>query len=762
MAGSEEVQEGLAENLYRDKVLSFLAETSSVPVSEEAVLHKLKVGRKSLRPLRDAIEALIGEGIVFRLPGIGIALKERLPSVIKPFQAHPDGYGFVLVGEGNPDLFIPAAMTRGAMHQDVVHAVRTGTDRRGRHEGVILEIITRSRTSVVGTLHRVGDRMILRPRDPRIKLDFIVETIEPLSQFQEGSLVALEITTYPDALTSPKGKVLAHLGQAGDPKIDTEIVMASFGLTETFPSDVVSEAERVARDTPVVPGPGREDFRSWDIVTIDGDNARDFDDALSLTRLPDGTFQVGVHIADVATYVQEGTVLDKEAFRRGTSVYFPDRVVPMFPEVLSNGVLSLNPDEDRLARSVVLRLDPHSAEILESRVTLSVIRSRMRMTYSKVHDVLRGANEDPRYAPWAGLLCELWSVAQVLRRNRFLKGSLDFDLPEPEIILDLRGHPVDIVRSPRYLSHQLVEEFMLLANQVVARELVSRWGGGIFRVHEPPSAERISDLNLFLGALGITMALKEGEVPSSKVLSRVLESTRGTIQEKMVHFSVLRSLKQARYDTKPLGHFGLAMEDYTHFTSPIRRYPDLVVHRILEADQKKLLGASVRTDISRAASHSSERERAAVDAERMSIDFKRIRYLGDHVGEVFPGVISGVAGFGFFVELDQTPVEGMVPVSSLNDDYYVYQEKHHSLRGERTRKTYRIGDPVSVRIMRVDLERLKCEFALEGMEESAGRRRRKTDGSAVAQATVPVAPKSGETAKKKNRRSRRGRRPKKG
>lgn len=756
----ERVVDQSGEESFKDSLVAFLKEATSVPVREEILLEKLKKGRKSLKLIRSAIDSLLKEEVVLLVPGAGYALKERLPLVTKPFQAHPDGYGFVLVGDGQPDLFIPAGMTKGAMHQDIVQAVRTGIDRRGRQEGVVLSVVDRARTSVVGTVHKLGATTVVRPRDAKLKADYILESTEPSGQYAEGDLVVLEITSYPDSVHSPRGRILAQLGQSGDPKIDTEIVMASFGLTDIFPAEVQAEAERVARETPIVPGPDREDFRAWDIVTIDGDNARDFDDALSLVRLKDGAFEVGIHIADVATYVSEGTSLDKEAFRRGTSVYFPDRVVPMFPEVLSNGVLSLNPDEDRLARSVVLKLDPHTAEILESRVTLSVIRSRMRMTYSKVHDVLRGANEDSRYAPWTALLLELWSVGQILRKKRFLGGSLDFDLPEPEIILDLRGHPIDIVRSPRYLSHQLIEEFMLLANQVVARELVSRWGGGIFRVHEAPSIERIADLNLFLGALGLAMPLKEGEVPTSKTLSRVLETTRGTIQEKMVHFSVLRSLKQARYDTKPLGHFGLAMSDYTHFTSPIRRYPDLVVHRLLGADRSRPLRDSVKTDVSKAASHSSEKERAAVDAERMSIDFKRIRFLGDHLGEVFSGVISGVAGFGFFVELDNTPVEGMVPVSSLSDDYYVFQEKHHSLRGERTRKVYRIGDPVSVKIMRVDLERLKCELALEGMEESAGRRRKKSEGVPLA-GSVTQKPKSESPEGKKSRRSRKGRRRKK-
>ena len=748
------------EESFKDSLVAFLRETSSVPVREEILVEKLKKGRKSLKLIRSAIESLLKEEAILLVPGAGLALKERLPVVTKPFQAHPDGYGFVLVGDGQPDLFIPSGMTKGAMHQDIVQAVRTGIDRRGRQEGVVLAVIERARTSVVGTVHKVGENTIVRPRDAKLKTSFILESTEPSVKYSEGDLVILEITSYPDSVNSPRGRILAQLGQSGDPKLDTEIVMASFGLTDVFPADVQEEAERVARDIPIAPGSNREDFRTWEIVTIDGDNARDFDDALSLVRLKDGCFEVGIHIADVATYVSEGTSLDKEAFRRGTSVYFPDRVVPMFPEVLSNGVLSLNPDEDRLARSVVLKLDPHTAEILDSRVTLSVIRSRMRMTYSKVHDVLRGANEDTRYAPWTGLLSELWSVAQILRKKRFLGGSLDFDLPEPEIILDLRGHPIDIVRSSRYLSHQLIEEFMLLANQVVAKELIDRWGGGIFRVHEAPSVERIADLNLFLGALGLAMSLKEGEVPTSKMLSRVLETTRGTIQEKMVHFSVLRSLKQARYDIKPLGHFGLAMSDYTHFTSPIRRYPDLVVHRLLGADRSRPLKDSVKTDVSKAAAHSSERERAAVDAERMSIDFKRIRFLGDHVGEVFSGVISGVAGFGFFVELDDTPVEGMVPVSSLSDDYYVFQEKHHSLRGERTRKVYRIGDSVSVRVMRVDLERLKCELALEGMEVSAGRRRGKSEAAPLA-GVVVQKPESGSPDRKKSRRSRKGRRRKK-
>ncbi len=715
------------------RILSFLKEEAQKPVRSDRLIDAVIRKKKERKEIARALDLLADEKKVLILQGGYVALPERLHLRPGVFLAHPDGYGFV-VAEGFPDdLFIPVSSTLGAMHQDKVLAVLTGKDGRGRTEGQIFEVVSRSRKSIVGTVRFFEGGVTLRPRDPRLNHDFlVVGDVSP--EIRSGDLAVLEIVRYPEGGRIPEGHIVQSLGEASNPALDTDLVLATYQLSEKFPDPVEEEAHRVAREIPIRPGKDREDLRDRTILTIDGDSARDFDDALSLEEKPDGTVEIGIHIADVAAYVAQGGVLDREAYRRGTSVYFPDRVVPMFPEVLSNGVLSLNPDEDRLARTVQVHLD-RTGKILGSRIFRSVIRSRMRATYSRVHPVLMGESPDVPERTFAPLLRAMWGVAQKLKLARFEQGSLDFDLPEPEIVLDLRGEPIDIIRSPRYLSHQLVEEFMLLANRIVAQELSRKFQVAMFRVHETPSPEKIEDLGLFLGALGLALPVRKGGGFRTKDLSGILESTRGTPLEKMVHFSVLRSLKQARYDTRPLGHFGLAMEDYTHFTSPIRRYPDLIVHRLLDLPAGSSPSERMPEPLDRIANHVSERERVSVDAERMAIDLKRIRFMAQHLGKTFEGTVSGVTGFGFFVELKEILVEGLVPVSSLHDDYYIYDEKRHLLRGESTRREFRIGDPVKVRVARVDSERLRIEFAMDGEEGLEPRKKRRKSSSSRRRGT---------------------------
>jgi ribonuclease R len=544
----------------------------------------------------------------------------------------------------------------------------------------------------------------------------------------EGTLVVLTVTSYPDVSPVPSGRIVSVLGADGDPAIDTDLVIASFGLPLAFPSEVEEAAHERATSVRIAPEGDRKDMRTLEVVTIDGDSAKDFDDAISLVANQDGTWTLGVHIADVSSYVLPGSPLDREAFARATSVYFPDRVVPMFPEVLSNGVLSLNPDEDRLARSIFAKIG-EDGSVVDWSVTPSVIRSRKRMTYSEVHRSLAG---DPSegYRSWGPFLEELWRVAQLLRKRRMAKGSLDFDLPEPEIVLDLRGEPVDILRSPRYMSHQLIEEFMLLANTLVASRLSERLGTAIFRAHESPSPERIENLYSFLDSLGVTVVRHDPVTP--KDLSLILEKTRGTPVEHPVHYAVLRSLKQARYDERPLGHFGLSFSDYTHFTSPIRRYPDLVVHRLLSLSSPGGKEALIPASLSRVAQHCSEKERKATEAERMAIDFKKVRFMSRHLGESFDGRITGVASYGVFVELVPFFVEGLIPISQLGRDYYEYREDRHQIRGEKTGRTFSVGDALRVTVAKVDFQRLRCDFVLEeeaeNLSDSRGSNKKRRHG----------------------------------
>jgi ribonuclease R len=702
---------------WKDKVLTYLRDEAKKPVKAETVVSALIRKRKGRTEILRSIDDLVDRKEVVRLQGGYIALPEKLHMRTGTFLAHPDGYGFVTGEKAGDDLFIPPHATHGAMHQDRVLAVETGRDGRGRTEGQVLEIVERVRKTVVGVAHIFDGGISVKPRDPRIPHEFLGVGSIP-EGVRDGDLVVLDITVYPDGLNIPEGRLDKSLGDAGNPALDTDLVLATYQLPESFPANVEAEAREMARTVPIAPDESREDLRDHMVLTIDGDNAKDFDDALSFSERHDGTFDVWIHIADVAAYVREGGVLDREAYRRGTSVYFPDRVVPMFPEVLSNGVLSLNPGEDRLSRTVWVHIGS-TGTILDFRIFRSVIQSRLRATYSQVHRLLAGERSEIPDEPWNALISSMWNVAQIMRTSRFERGSLDFDLPEPEIVLDMRGDPVDIVRSPRYLSHQLIEEYMLLANNIVAGELLRRYGTGMFRVHESPSPEKLEDLAVFLGAMGIVLPVRKGGGLKAKDLSAVLESTRGTPIEKMVHFAVLRSLKQARYDVRPLGHFGLALTDYCHFTSPIRRYPDLIVHRLIDLKAGTSPSERFSNPIDIMAVHLSDRERMSVDAERMAVDLKRIRFMSRHLGKSFEGTISGVTGFGFFVELREILVEGLVTLSSLHDDFYVYDEKKHLLRGESTKRTFRIGDPVTVRVARVDSERLRIEFVLEGEAEGS-------------------------------------------
>ena len=701
---------------WADRIIAELQSSDEHLLSRDLLLRRL-IPRKNRNMRAEAeaeLEALARSGTVLRLPDGRLSLPSRLPSLSGRLDANRDGYGFVIDPEGKKDVFVPAHFLAGAIDGDTVVCHVTGEDSRGRREGVVSHVVSHSRTDFPGLLIRTEGGLFVRPRDARIRHLFRVDDPIPPLPEGDGTLVVLTVTSYPDASPVPSGRIVSVLGADGDPAIDTDLVIASFGLPLAFPSEIEEAAHERAASVRIVPDGDRADMRSLEVVTIDGDSAKDFDDAISLVGNPDGTWTLGVHIADVSTYVLPGSPLDREAFARATSVYFPDRVVPMFPEVLSNGVLSLNPDEDRLARSVIAKIG-EDGSVVDWSVTPSVIRSRKRMTYSEVHRSLAG---DPSegYRSWGPFLDELWRVAQLLRKRRMAKGSLDFDLPEPEIVLDLRGEPVDILRSPRYMSHQLIEEFMLLANTLVALRLSERLGTAIFRAHESPSPERIENLYSFIDSLGVTVVRHDPVTPRD--LSLILEKTRGTPVEHPVHYAVLRSLKQARYDERPLGHFGLAFSDYTHFTSPIRRYPDLVVHRLLSLASPGGKEALIPAPLSRVAQHCSEKERKATEAERMAIDFKKVRFMSRHLGESFDGRITGIASYGVFVELVPFFVEGLIPISQLGRDYYEYREDRHQIRGERTGRTFSVGDALRVTVAKVDFQRLRCDFVLEEEAEN--------------------------------------------
>jgi ribonuclease R len=647
-------------------------------------------------------------------------LLDPLPDVTGILSAHRDGYGFVIPeGEGEADIYISPRSMGNAMDGDRVKVQILAIKADGRREGVIGEVLDRAHRQVVGRFERgrspAGGFGFVIPQNPRILHDVYIAP-ELTLKAQEGDLVVAELLTYPTPQRNPQGRITRILGVAGDPSIDTEMIMEEFSLPRIFSEECQMVAEALPERVVAPMIHGRRDLRELKTVTIDGERARDFDDAVSIERLaaPKGArFRLWVHIADVAHYVDWDTVLDMEARKRGNSVYFPDRVVPMFPERLSNGICSLNPHEDRLTLTVEMLFDRHGTR-LGYEIYESVIRSHERMTYTQVKEILTGESAEirERYATLLEDFKAMEELCEILRTRRMERGSIDFDLPEPEIILDLQGQTLQILKEERNLAHRIIEEFMLAANETVAQHLTDLNMPMIYRIHEVPDPDKMMGLNALLEGFGLYLRGIAKIQP--KTLQQVLEQVKGRPEEKLVNTVVLRSMKQARYDTTQTGHFGLAMDCYTHFTSPIRRYPDLVIHRLVKDSLHHRGTQSIKkvSTLLEIARHCSERERIAMEAERKVVDIKKARFMADKVGQIYSGHISGVLPYGFFVELDEIFVEGLVSISALTDDHYLYREAQHSLVGVGRRKTYRLGDPVQVKVEKVDLIRYQINLSL--------------------------------------------------
>ncbi|PYQ02245.1 MAG: ribonuclease R [Acidobacteria bacterium] len=528
-----------------------------------------------------------------------------------------------------------------------------------------------------------------------------------------GEMVSAEITRPPTATRNPSGRVLQVLGRLEDPGVDLKVVMAKYELPDAFPAEVEEEAVSVASEPGEAEIRGRTDFRSWTTVTIDPETARDHDDAVAIERAPNGHWRLAVHIADVSDYVRPGTALDQEAYLRGTSVYFPDRVVPMLPHALSSNVCSLLEGKDRLTQSAVLELDA-KGHVRKAEFHDGVIRSAARLTYQQVQAIVDGdADERRRHAPLVGMLQDMDALAKLMRKRRYERGSLDFDLPEPKLVLGASGQMTGIVATERLDSMRLVEEFMLAANEAVAAKLSKAGMPALFRIHEQPDPERVEEFAELVASFGYRVpANLEAIRPQDFQL--VLRQIEGKPEEKLVSYLLLRTMKLARYHEENLGHFGLATEMYAHFTSPIRRYPDLVVHRALRTLRQGQAEGRLQlpADLSEMGRHLSEMERRATEAERELVEWKKVRFMTDKLGEVYQGYVTGVQAFGLFVELEEIYVQGLVHVSSMTDDYYRFDERAHALKGENRRQAYRLGDKVEVQVVRVDLERRTIDFAL--------------------------------------------------
>lgn len=671
------------------------------------------------------------------------------------------GFGFVIPADpAEPDIYIPRANMNDAMHGDqVIVRLAERAEIYGRKpEGWIIKVLQRANTKIVGTYESNRGSSFVKPADVKIGIEILVPK-KSAGGARSGDQVIVEITRWPKHGSPAEGKITEILGHAGEPGVDVLTVIASHQLPRDFPPNVAHAAERVPATISPEELSGRRDLRDFSVVTIDSEDAKDLDDAVHVEQLDNGLFRLGVHIADVSHYVSENSPLDLEARQRGTSVYLVDRVIPMLPHRLSNGICSLNQGEDRLTLSVSMEIDS-SGRIKRYEIYPSVIRVRTRLSYTIVRGILAG--KDPalreQYAPLVPMLESMEQLADILRRKRQRRGAIDFDLPEIKVLLDEQGRTIGLEKRLRTVAESIIEEFMLAANETVAEHMDHREIPFVYRVHADPDPEKMIKLAELLRSFGQHLGAWTEVRPMD--LQKALAWMEGRPEEKMVSTLMLRSLKQARYEAENAGHFGLAAKYYTHFTSPIRRYPDLIVHRLLHETFRGPLSPERRellmNLLPKIAADSSDRERVATEAERDSVDMKTAEYMVQYIGEEFPAVIAGVTAFGFFVELENG-VEGLVHVTTLEDDYYRYVEEQHCLLGERLKKRYRLGEPVTVRLIRANPADRSLDFTLATAPVTKKAQRKPTrqpdtDESKNRRKKTEVKPSAGKKSKHKDRR----------
>lgn len=686
----------------KKKVYSFLCDPLYVPMKIKELAAVLGVKREERPELEEILDELLAEGkIVLSKRGKYARAESRRMTGV--FSANRKGFGFVTV-EGEPeDIFIAEGHTNNAMHTDVVEIEVSPEVSGPRREGTVLRIVERGVKSLVGTYEEKGSFGFVVPDNTRFLRDVYVPK-ECASGAVSGHKVVAAITDYGGEDRNPEGRIEQILGHVNDPGVDILSLVYAYGLPTEFPEEVLQQAGQAAGPVSEEMTTGRMDLRGWQMVTIDGEDAKDLDDAVSLT-VEDGCYRLGVHIADVSHYVPEHGALDVEARKRGTSVYLVDRVIPMLPHALSNGICSLNQGEDRLALSCIMTINA-GGEVIDHQIAETVIRVDSRMTYTDVKKIL--ADRDPalrvEYEELVPMFERMEALAQILRGRRMKRGAIDFDFPETKVILDADGRPVEIRPYDRNVATRIIEDFMLIANETVAADYYWQELPFVYRTHEKPDSEKIQGLAAFINHFGYSMHLDADRV-HPKELQKLLQKIEGSEEEALIMRLTLRSMKQARYTVENTGHFGLAADCYCHFTSPIRRYPDLQIHRIIKEHlrgrlDEKRIGHYERL-LPEVARHASQTERRAEEAERETVKLKKVEYMEQHIGECFEGVISGVTEWGFYVELPNT-VEGLVRVTELTDDYYQCYEDACELVGTVTNRRYRLGQTVRVRVAGTD------------------------------------------------------------
>ncbi|MCX6544698.1 MAG: ribonuclease R [Acidobacteria bacterium] len=705
--------------MTKEDVLRAIESHVAHPASGRELIQLLKIPREARVTFRRLLRQLVAEGALLQIRGHQYGLPSQTALVVGALTMNPGGYGFVVpenAREGEGDVYVAAPHVSDAMHGDrVAVQIERRRDER-RREGKIVRVIERGQASLVGRLEvdRAGRARVV-PHEKRVVQDIQVLPAD-VRGASAGDMVAVEITRWPTATRPPLGRVIEVFGSLDEPGVDTRVIIYKHGLPDAHSEQAIREAARLGEHVHPRDLDGRTDFRSWQTVTIDGEDARDFDDAITLDQLPNGHYWLGVHIADVAHYVSEGTVLDGEAYDRATSIYFPERALHMFPAELATGLCSLKPDVDRLVQSCLMEVDAHG-DVVRYELHDGVIHSDARMTYTAVNAVI--TDHDPaemaRYEPLVPMCVRMRELFVILNARRHRRGSIDFDLPEAKLVLDEEGLVSDITQAQRNVAHRIIEEFMLLANETVARHLEQSGAPALYRIHERPDPMKVAEFETFVSSLGYSLGV-EPEAVRPGDFQRLIERIAGLPVERPIALLMLRTMSQARYSPGNVGHFGLAAPAYTHFTSPIRRYPDLVVHRLLREVRTGTPGAERRDALDEQmpeiARHTSERERRAMDAERELVQWKKVRFMADRVGDEYDGYVTGVSAFGLFVELIEHFVEGLVHVSTMTDDHYRFMDTAHVLKGERSGRVFRLGDRIRVQVVRVDSERRQVDLGL--------------------------------------------------
>jgi ribonuclease R len=707
----------------RSELLKSLREDVHRPLTKEEIFEKFEIAKDQQQIFSDLLDDLIKSGQIFKNSQGLYGVPEKFNLIGGRIEKIASGNAFLIPDDPEKeDIYISSANMNGAMHNDKVFVRPVHSERGKSQAGEVAEIIERVNNKIVGNLEKYKNYGFLIPDNNRICNDVFIPP-EALNGAQNGQKVVAKITRWPEKNRNPEGEIIEILGDKDDAGVDIEAIIRQLDLPGEFPDQVLNQIENIpdqVSEKTIQKDDERQDLRDLKLVTIDGADAKDLDDAVSIEKLSNDVYRLGVHIADVSHYVTEDSPLDNEAYSRATSIYLVDRVIPMLPKKLSNGICSLNPQVDRLTMSVFIEYrlhGKHGVEIIDHQITKSVINSNHRLTYDQVQNILENENSSERkeYSDFVEELEMMNDLRDRLRQNRFDEGSMDFNFTEVKVELDEEGHPVNLKKRHHREAEQLIEEFMIAANRIVAAEMSWREMPFIYRVHEEPDLDRMQQFNEFIHNFGYRLkGVKNGVHP--RALQEILEDVRGSKEEKIIETVMLRSLKKAVYSEKNIGHFGLGITHYSHFTSPIRRYPDLTAHRVIKETITEGYLSDERQDeldnqLPKIADHCSLQERRAMDAERDSVDLKKIEFMEDKIGEEFEGIISGITGFGIFVELENT-VEGLVHIKNLRDDYYHYDEQKYHLIGERTKKIYRIGDEVKVKVTKVNRDDRQLDFEL--------------------------------------------------